>query len=77
MKKIILLALAAMMMVGCDIAMDSLDVVNGTMYIVTSKRKREHYYSYHLVKVGDTWYDYHYKDTANAISRDLKIVGEY
>lgn len=67
MKKIILLALAAIMMVGCNMAMDSLDIVNGSKFIVKSKTKEKQIYWYRLIKVGDSWswYDYHYSDTTN------------
>lgn len=46
-------------------AMDSLDIVNGSKFIVKSKTKDKQTYRYHLIKVGDSWYDYHYKDTTN------------
>lgn len=66
MKKIILLALTTLMMVGCNMAMDSLDIVNGSKFIVKSKTREEQTYWYRLVKVGDvSWYDYHYVDTIN------------
>ena len=65
MKKITLLALATLMMVGCDMAMDSLDIVNGSKFVVTSKTKKEQTYLYRLIKVGDSWYDYHYRDITN------------
>lgn len=75
MKKLIL-ALTALLMVGCNMAMDSLDVVNGTEYVVKSKKvSRNNYgYSYRLVKVGDTWYDYHYKDTTNFNVGDTIVI---
>lgn len=65
MKKEILLALAALMMVGCNVAMDTLDVVNGSKFIVKSKIKEEQTYLYRLIKVGNSWYDYNYRDTTN------------
>ena len=65
MKKIILLVFATLMMVGCDIAMDSLDITNGSKFIVKSKTKEEQTYLYHVIKVGDSWYDYHYRDTTS------------
>lgn len=65
MKKIIQLALVALMMVGCNIAMDTLDVVNGSKFIVKSKIKEEQTYLYRLIKVGNSWYDYNYRDTTN------------
>jgi hypothetical protein len=76
MKKIILLALTALMMVVCDMAMDSLDVLNGAKYVVNAKKesKDKYVYSYRLVKVGDTWYDYHYKDTANFNIGDTIVI---
>lgn len=76
MKKIILLAFTALMMVGCDMAMDSLDVLNGTKYIVKEKKtKKDNFcYSYRLVKDGDTWYDYHYKDTADFNVGDTIVI---
>ena len=76
MKKIILLALTALMMVGCDMAINSLDVLNGTEYVVKAKKvSRDNYrYSYRLVKVGDTWYDYLYEDTANFNVGDTIVI---
>ena len=65
MKRIFLLALAALMMMGCDVAMDSLDIVNGSKFVVKSKTKEKQTYWYRLIKVGDSWYDYHYRDTTN------------
>ena len=75
MKKIILFALTALMM-GCNMAMDKLDVVNGTEYVVKAKKvRRDNYgYAYRLVKVGDTWYDYLYKDTANFNVGDTIVI---
>jgi len=66
MKKFILLALTALMMVGCNMPMDSLHIVNGSKFIVKSKTKREQTYLYRLIKVGNvSWYDYNYRDTTN------------
>ena len=65
MKKIILLALAALMMMACNMAMDSLDIVNGSKFVVTAKIKKKQTYLYRLIEVGDSWYDYHYSDTTN------------
>ena len=65
MKRTILLVSVALMMVGCDMAMDSLDIVNGSKFVVTSKTKKEQTYLYRLIKVGDSWYDYHYRDITN------------
>lgn len=74
MKKIILLAFATLMMVGCDMAMDSLDIVNGSKFVVKSKTKEEQIYWYHVIKVGDSWYDYHYKDTTNFNVGDTIVI---
>lgn len=77
MKKIILLMLASLIMIGCNMAMDGLDVDNGTKYIVTSKTKKakEPYYVYRLIKLGDyTWYDYNYKDTTNFEIGDTLVL---
>lgn len=76
MKKIILLVFATLMIVGCDMAMDSLDIFNGTEYVVKSKKinKDNYGYTYRLVKVEDTWYDYHYKDTANFNVGDTIVI---
>ncbi len=66
MKKIILLALTTLMVVGCDMAIDSLDITNGSKFIVTSKKKKGQIYWYKLIKVdGDSWYTYHYSDTTS------------
>lgn len=65
MKKIILLTLTVLMMVGCNMAMRSLDIVNGSKYVVKSKIKDKQTYVYRLIEVGDSWYDYHYRDTTN------------
>jgi hypothetical protein len=61
---------------GCNMAIDTLDVINGTEYVVKVKKvSRDNYgYSYRLVKVGDTWYDYHYKDTANFNVGDTIVI---
>ena len=76
MKKIIIVALAALMMVGCGIAMDRLGVVNGTKYVVKAKRvNRNNYgYIYNLVEAGDTWYEYAYIDTANFNIGDTLVI---
>ena len=65
-KKFILFAFTLLVFTSCDFAMDRLDVTNGTKYIVTSKTKKvgDFHYTYHLIKEGDRFYDYHYKDTA-------------
>ena len=76
MKKIVLLALTTLIMAGCDMAMDSLDVLNGTEYVVKSKEINEdnYGYTYRLVKVGDTWYDYFYNDTTNFNVGDTIVI---
>ena len=76
MKKIILLALTALVMVGCGMAMDKLDVTNGSKYIVTLKLKKDgdYHYTYHLIKEGDKFYDYYYKDTANFNVGDTIVI---
>ena len=74
MKKIILLTLATLMMVGCEMAMDSLDIVNGSKFVVKSKTKEEQTYLYRLIEVGDSWYDYHYKDTTNFNVGDTIVI---
>ena len=62
--------------VGCDVAMDKLDVTNGAKYIVTSKTKKidDYYYTYHLIKEGDKWYDYYYIDTTNFNIGDTLVL---
>lgn len=64
-KKILLFLFATLLFVGCDVAMDQLDVTNGTKYIVVSKKKKagDYHYTYRLIKEGDRFYDYHYMDT--------------
>ena len=76
MQKLILLTLTALMMVGCDMAMDSLNVLNGTEYVVRAKKinKDNYCYSYKLVKAGDSWYDYVYKDTADFNVGDTVVI---
>ena len=65
MKKIILLALTALMMVGCNMAMDSLDITNGSKFVVKSKTIGDQTYLYRLIRVDDMRYDYNYRDTTN------------
>ena len=66
MKKIILLALTAFIMAGCDMAMDTLRTVNGSKFVVTTKTKKQQSYFYRVIEVGgDSWYDYNYRDTTN------------
>jgi hypothetical protein len=76
-KKLILLTSIALLVIGCNMAMDGLDVDNGTKYIVTSKTKKSNkpYYTYRLIKIGDyTWYDYTYKDTSNFEVGDTLVL---
>jgi len=75
-KKFIILVFSILIFVGCDWAMDSLNVVSGTKYIVTSKKKKasNFYYVYHIIKEGDTFYDYNYIDTANYNVGDTLIL---
>ena len=76
-KKSIILLFSILLLVGCDMAMDSLNVTNGAKYIVTLKRKdaNDYYYKYHLIRAGDRWhYDYHYIDTANFNVGDTLVL---
>mgnify|MGYP007012488213 CR=1 FL=1 len=68
MKKIVIFALMALIIAGCNIPVSGIyDVTNGSKFVVTSKRKCDSLYLYSLVKVGDAreWYDYGYNDTTN------------
>lgn len=69
-----LLALAALIIVGCDRAMDSLNIVNGSKFIVKSKTKEKQIYWYRLLEVGNSWYDYYYRDTTNFEVGDTLII---
>lgn len=76
-KKLMLLALTALVMVGCgnNMALESLDIVNGTKYVVTLKSKKPKEFTYNLIKVdGMDWYDYSYSDTANYNVGDTLIL---
>lgn len=75
-KKIILLIFALLLFVRCDMTIDHLDVTNGSKYIVTSKNKKigDCVYSYHLIKKGDRFYDYHYIDTAEFDIGDTLVL---
>lgn len=75
-KKIILLVFSILIFAGCDWAMDSLNIVSGTKYVITSKKKNtsDFYYKYHIVKEGDKFYDYHYIDTSNYDVGDTLII---
>lgn len=76
MKKIILLAFTALIMIKCGMAMEGLDVVNGTKYVVKAKRvnRNDYGYIYNLVKAGDSWYDYQYRDTTDYNVGDTIVV---
>jgi hypothetical protein len=75
-KKYIPFIFASFLLVGCDIAMDSLKTTNGTKYIVTSKKKAINglCYEYNLVRPGDKFYDYHYIDTAEFDVGDTLVL---
>lgn len=67
MIKRLTLFMFLLVFVGCDVAMEQLDVTNGSKYIVLSKKKKvdDYHYTYHLIKEGgDRAYDYNYTDTA-------------
>jgi hypothetical protein len=77
MKRIILLAFAALMMVGCDRAMDSLNTSGGDKYVIISKTKKynESFYRYRIIKFGEPeYYDYIYKDSINFNVGDTIII---
>lgn len=77
MKKIILLALTALIVVGCDMAMDSLNTSGGDKYVIFSKTKKsnESFYSYRIIKFGGPeYYDYIYKDSTNFNVGDTIII---
>lgn len=76
-KKFILLVFSILVLASCDMAMDSLDVTNGTKYIVTSKKKRtidRYNIHYHLIKEGDRFFDYHYTDTTDFNIGDTLVI---
>ena len=73
MKKIILLALTALM-VGCDMAMDSLDIVNDSKFIITSKDKEKLNYLYRVVELDNLFYTYRYRDTADFNVGDTLVI---
>jgi len=75
-KKLILLTFTTLLVVGCGMAMDGLDVTNGTKYIITSKKKNasDPHYEYHIIKEGDTFYDYYYTDTTDFNVGDTLIL---
>jgi hypothetical protein len=77
MKKLMLLAITALVMVGCgnNMALESLDIVNGTKYVVTLKSKKPKEFTYNLIKVGGMdWYDYSYSDTTDFNIGDTLVV---
>lgn len=76
MKNFILLIFTLLLFAGCDMAMESLDVTNGTKYIVTSKKKKagDYHYTYHIIKEGVNWYNYYYTDTAEFNVGDTLIL---
>ena len=77
MKKLILLSLTALMMIGCgdSMAVEGLDIVNGTKYVVILKSKKPKEFTYNLVKVGGMdWYDYSYTDTTDFNIGDTLVI---
>ena len=76
-KKIIILALIVLMMVGCanNMALEGLDIVNGTKYVVTLKSIEPKKFTYNLIKVsGMDWYDYSYSDTTDFNIGDTLVI---
>jgi hypothetical protein len=76
-KKLILLSLTALMMVECgnNMAIQCLDIVNGTKYVVTLKSKKPKKFTYNLIKVGGMdWYDYSYSDTTDFNVGDTLVI---
>ena len=76
-KKLILLSLTALMMIGCgdNMALERLDIVNGTKYVVTLKSKKPKEFTYNLIKVGGMdWYDYSYSDTTDFNIGDTIVI---
>ena len=78
-KRIIILAFTALMMVGCgnNMALKDLNIVNGTKYVVTlkSKKPKHKQFTYNLIKVGGAdWYDYSYSDTADFNIGDTLVI---
>lgn len=77
MKKLILLALTALMVVGCDMPMDGINISGGDKYIISSKTKKanESFYRYRVIKFGGPeFYDYLYKDSTNFSVGDTIII---
>lgn len=75
-KKFILFTFILLVFVGCNMAMDKLDVTNGCKYIVTSKMKKvsSYHYTYRLIKEGDKFYDYYYEDTTDFNVGDTLVL---
>ena len=75
-KKLILLAFTTLLVVGCGMAIDKLDVNNEDKYKVVSKREEDSHYIYRLLKIGNTWYSYSYdyRDTTNFEVGDTLII---
>lgn len=75
-KKFLLFLFTVLLFAGCDVAMDQLDVTNGTKYIVISKKKKvgDYHYTYRLIKEGDRFYDYHYIDTTEFNAGDTLVL---
>lgn len=76
-KKIILLALTTLIIVGCgdNMAIEGLNIINGTKYVVTLKSKKPKKFTYNLIKVdGMDWYDYSYSDTTDFNIGDTLVI---
>lgn len=75
-KKFILIVFSILVFASCDNAMDSLNVTNGTKYIVTAKKKKagDYYILYHIITEGDRFYDYYYKDTTDFNVGDTLVI---
>jgi len=76
-KKLILLVLIALILIECgnNMALEGLDIVNGTRYVVTLKSKKPKKFTYNLIKVGGMdWYDYSYSDTTDFNIGDTLVV---
>jgi hypothetical protein len=75
-KKFMLLSLIALM-IGCgnNMALERLDIVNGTKYVVILKSKKPKEFTYNLIKVGGMdWYDYSYSDTTDFNIGDTLVI---
>ena len=75
-KKIIPFVIIGLLFARCEMAMDRLDVRNGTKYIVTSKKEEvdDYHYTYRLIKEGDKFYDYYYIDTTEFNVGDTLVL---